>query len=194
MQTVRILSSELKIQPASLQRKIDRKGLGKFKIDEELPEDVISFVVNERSEKSSTYTPVLKERPSQAKKSIKKKIKKSTLQQRLSSDWLIIAVLIVILFADMTAFAIIGQHEFSERISFSPLLFAVIGLATGIGSVVTYNRIEDQRTAEIWKYIFGVLQFLVFSLAINESWFFAELTMTSMFVLVFIGVQRSIKK
>lgn len=122
------------------------------------------------------------------------KIESSTLQKKLSADWLIVLVLVVILFADMFAFGSIGHHGFGKRIRFAALFFSVIGLATGIGSVVTYNRIKDLRTAEIWKWCFGVMQFCVFLLAINEEWFWAEMIMTSMFVLVFIGVQRSIKK
>lgn len=117
-----------------------------------------------------------------------------SLQQRLSADWLVIVVLLVILWADMFAFGSIGHHEFGDKITFAAVVFSIIGLATGIGSVVTYNRIKDAKTAEIWKWCFGVLQFAVFSLAINEQWVFAEMVMTSMFVLVFIGVQRSIKK
>jgi len=118
----------------------------------------------------------------------------STLQRKLSSDWLIVFVLLVILFADMIAFSIIGEHEFKGKIPFAKVVFAVLGLATGIGSVVTYNRIQEFKLSEIWKWTFGVLQFLVFNLTINENWFFAETVMTLMFVLVFIGVQRSIKK
>lgn len=118
----------------------------------------------------------------------------SRLQQRLSSDWLIVVVLLVILCADMIAFSIIGHNSFKEVLPSANIIFAVIGLATGIGSVVTYNRIKEVKLAEIWKWIFGVLQFCVFSFAINEQWFYAETIMTIMFVLVFIGVQRSIKK
>lgn len=118
----------------------------------------------------------------------------SHLQKKLSSDWLIIVVLLTILCADMIAFGIIGHHNFSKIIPYSHVIFAIIGLATGIGSVVTYNRIKEFKLAEIWKWIFGILQFCVFSFAINENWFLAETVMTLMFVLVFIGVQRSIKK
>lgn len=193
-QTVRTLSSELGILPSSLKRKIDRKGFGKFSFDEKLPEFVIGVIQGEEKPQSDVVVPVLEDRPAQRTKRAKNKVKKIKLQEHLSSDWLIIAVLIVILFADMTAFAIIAQNRFSDSIWFAPFMFAMIGLATGLGAVVTYNRIEDGKLAERWKIAFGVLQFLVFSLAINESWFFAELTMTSMFVLVFIGVQRSIKK
>lgn len=119
---------------------------------------------------------------------------KTDLQEKLSSDWLIVVVLLTILCADMLAFSIIGHQEFSDRIPFAGVLFAIIGFATGIGSVVTYNRIENKRLAETWKWFFGFLQFLVFSFAVNEKWFYGETTMTLMFVLVFISVQRSIKK
>lgn len=122
------------------------------------------------------------------------KVESSTLQRKLSADWLIVVVLVVILFADMFAFGSIGHHSFGKRIKFAAIFFSIIGLATGIGSVVTYNRIKDLRTAETWKWCFGIMQFCVFLLAINEEWFWAEMVMTSMFVLVFIGVQRSIKK
>lgn len=121
------------------------------------------------------------------------KTKAIPLQKRLSSDVLIVCVLVIILWADMLAFSSIGMHEFADKVPYPGIVFAIIGLATGIGSVVTYNRIKDTRTAEVWKWCFGALQFAVFSLSINEIWFYAELTMTFMFVVVFVGVQRSIK-
>lgn len=205
--TIRQLSEKLAIQPASLKRKISRKGLGSFNLDEVLPVGITSYLTDDISDDAvitikapdphvqlfDAVVKEVKESPAKRIKTAKKKTLPS-LQERLSADWLIISVLVVILFADMTAFAIIGQHEFSGKITGSAFIFAVIGLATGVGSVVTFNRIEEKQTAEAWKWIFGILQFFVFSLAINEVWFYAELIMTSMFVLVFIGVQRSIKK
>lgn len=116
------------------------------------------------------------------------------LQERLSADWLVIVVLLVLLWCDMFAFGAIGAKEWGAKIPYAGIIFSIIGLASGIGSVVTYNRIENINTAEVWKWIFGALQFAVFILVINERWFYAEMVMTSMFVLVFIGVQRSIKK
>ena len=116
------------------------------------------------------------------------------LKEHLSADWLIVAVLIIILWCDMFAFGVIGGHEFGDKISYAGFIFSIIGLATGIGSVVTFNRISNDNLAETWKWIFGVLQFSVFSLTVNEYWFWAETVMTLMFVLVFVGVQRAIKK
>jgi len=121
-------------------------------------------------------------------------LSKKNLQEKLSSDWLIVIVLLTILCADMIAFSIIGHNSFKDALPYPHIIFAVIGLATGIGSIVTYNRIEKKAVGEFWKWLFGVLQFCVFSFATNESWRFAETTMTIMFVLVFVGVQRSIKK
>ena len=135
-----------------------------------------------------------KKEPDIEEKKKEKKKPASDLQTKLSSDWLIIAVMVVILWCDMFAFGAIGQNQFSHISKFAGFLFAIIGLATGIGSVVTYNRIKNETTAEAWKYIFALLQFSVFALVINQKFFFAELVMTSMFVAVFVGVQRSIKK
>lgn len=130
-------------------------------------------------------------KPQQRKES---RVKKATLQDRLSADWLVLLVLGVILWADMFAFGTIGNQNFGTKIPYAGVLFSIIGLATGIGSVVTFNRIKDVKIANLWKWLFGLLQFSVFSLAINEQWFYAEIIMTLMFVFVFIGAQRSIKK
>lgn len=157
--------------------------IDEFKNEEPRKENVVEFDLNSK-----------KDFPSCRVHSELKLNQLSTLQRKLSSDWLIVFVLIVILFADMIAFGIIGEHEFQGKIPAAKIVFAVLGLATGIGSVVTYNRIQEFKLSEIWKWAFGVLQFLVFNLTINENWFFAETVMTLMFVLVFIGVQRSIKK
>jgi len=118
----------------------------------------------------------------------------TTLQKRLSSDWLIVFVLLVILTIDMIIFSIIGEINFKEKIPFASILFAVIGLATGIGSIATYARIQEERIANIWKWCFSFLQFLIFILTINEHFFLAETVLTTMVCLVFIGVQKSIKK
>lgn len=120
--------------------------------------------------------------------------KKVTLQDRLSADYLVLVVLGVILCADMFAFGTIGDHNFGTKIPFAGVMFSIIGMATGIGSVVTFNRIKNNKISNGWKWIFGLMQFSVFSLTVNDQWFYAEIVMTSMFVLVFIGVQRSIKK
>lgn len=44
MQTIRTIAADLGIQEASLQRRIQRKGLGSFKPDQELPEEVLKFL------------------------------------------------------------------------------------------------------------------------------------------------------
>ena len=121
--------------------------------------------------------------------------KKKHLQEKFSADWLVVTVLVTILGADMFAFGAIGFNEFGEKAGgwWVCIPFALMGLATGFGSVVTYNRISDEKLAVWWKSIFGTLQFTVFALVVNEQWFWAELVMTSMFVIVFIGVQRSVK-
>lgn len=118
---------------------------------------------------------------------------KTNLQKRLSADWLILSVLIVIIGADMFSFATIGDYEFGSKFVYSWVFFAVMGLAVGLGSIVTYNRIEDKKTANAWKVVFGILQFLLFEFVINEWLVSGGFVMASMFVLVFVGAQRSIK-
>lgn len=122
------------------------------------------------------------------------KPKRKTIQQRLSSDWLVGLVLAIILFADVFAFSVIGDHEFGEKFSLSFAFFGVMGFATGVGSMISYSRIQDEKLSNAWKWFFGVLQFSVFFLATNEFWIAAEVVMTAMFVFVSMGVQRSIKK
>lgn len=119
--------------------------------------------------------------------------KKTDLQTRLSADWLVLTVLAIILLMDVFVFGAIGQHEFGEKVPMSWMFFGVIGFATGIGSISTYNRIEKIRVAETWKYIFSVMQLLVFMLTMNEVWFWAEVVMSLMVVTVFTGTQRAIK-
>jgi len=119
--------------------------------------------------------------------------KKTDLQTRLSADWLIMSVLIVILFADVISFGLIGDHEIGDRFQYSWIFFGIMGLATGLGSIVTYNRIQDEKLAVTWKITFGVLQFSVFEFAVNEIWVAGGVVMMLMLVLVFIGAQRSIK-
>lgn len=133
--------------------------------------------------------------PESPKKAIPAPIikQKTNLQKRLSADWLIVFVLLVILGADAFAFGTIGSVEFGDVSSYSWAFFAILGVSTGIGSIVTYNRIEDDKTANTWKLVFGVLQFLIFELAINDCYMAGGAVMATMFVLVFIGVQRSIK-
>jgi len=79
----------------------------------------------------------------QEEKIVRRKNRKTTLQDRLSADWLVILVLFVILFADMFAFGTIGNHNFGTKIKYSAVIFSIIGLATGVGSVITYNRIKN---------------------------------------------------
>jgi len=164
----------------------------KFSPEEPVEKSIVSASDDAPAAIEVKDAPIIKKAEKRPQRSKDRQI--STLQERLSADWLIVVVLLVILWADMFAFGSIGHHEFGDKIKYSAVVFSIIGLATGIGSVVTYNRIKNVKTAEIWKWCFGVLQFAVFSLAINEQWVIAEMVMTSMFVLVFIGVQRSIKK
>ena len=132
--------------------------------------------------------------PQKALKQVVRKPKRSTLQQNLSSDGLAILVLIVLLFADSLAFGIIGHNKFNYITQYIGVLFSILGLTTGIGAIVTYLRIEKVSIAEGWKYLFGVCQFLVFFLAVNQYWFLAEIVMTLMFVFSFMGVLKSIRK
>lgn len=112
------------------------------------------------------------------------------LQKKLSADWLIVVVMLVILLADGFAFGVIGHHNFG-KIPFAGVAFGVIGLATGVGSIATYNRVKDMVLAERWKYVFAVLQFAVFTAAVNEWWTAGEIVMGLMFVTVFAGVQAA---
>ena len=196
MNTLSQIAEAQNVQVASLKKKLSRNEKpSKFAPDEILPSGIIEFLTQSNGNGAPLSVPP-KSVPSQPKvrKTRQKALKRPDLQERLSNDWLILVVLFVILWADMFAFGAIGQQNFSDRLSFAAFFFALIGLATGVGSVVTYNRIQETKTAEAWKWIFGILQFTVFALVVNEAWFWAELIMTSMFVLVFIGVQRSIKK
>lgn len=122
--------------------------------------------------------------------------RRKTLREKLSADWLVMLVLLVILWVDMFSFAAVGSHGFGinfvEYSSIITVAFAIIGLATGIGSIVSYNRIKDQNAAEAWKWLFGSMQFIIFESVVNEWWKVSEFTMAAMFVLVFIGVQRAI--
>ena len=122
--------------------------------------------------------------------------RRKTLREKLSADWLVMLVLLVILWVDMFSFAAVGSHgfgtKFAEYSSAITVAFSIIGLATGIGSIVSYNRIKDQNAAEAWKWLFGSMQFIIFEGVVNEWWKVSEFTMAAMFVLVFIGVQRAI--
>jgi len=196
--TIGELAEEKGVNVESLKKKLRRGNMEVPGEAQTLSAELIRFLTSD-GRRSSQINVTVKPSGTPTKKSVprQKGLKRphnNNLQKRLSADWLIMLVLLVILWADMFAFGVIGHNEFKNKIDYSAIFFSIIGLATGIGSVVTYNRIKDNRTAEIWKWCFGVMQFSVFSLAINEQWFFAEMVMTSMFVLVFIGVQRSIKK
>ena len=119
--------------------------------------------------------------------------KKTDLQTILSANWMVIVVLLVILWVDMFCFGVIGDHEFGEKWPLSWLPFSLIGLAVGFGSIVTYNRISNEKTANTWKYVFGGLQLLLFEFVINEWLVLSGGVAGLMFVIVSIGTQRSIK-
>ncbi len=93
----------------------------------------------------------------------------------------------------MFCFGVIGNHEFGEKWSLAWLPFSIIGLAVGFGSIVTYNRIQEEATANKWKYIFGFLQLCLFEFVINEWLIMSGGVAGLMFVIVSIGTQRSIK-
>lgn len=114
------------------------------------------------------------------------------LRVSLSRPWLVISVIIVILFADMFAFGYVAFDQWGS--AWVAAGFVVLGFATGIGAVVTYNRIEDLKSAERWKYIFGALQFTLFEFAVNDLFTLAKLLIGVMFVASFMGALRSIRK
>jgi hypothetical protein len=205
--TTSSIASKAKVSTRTIQRRIEKFNTSnhsheKHQIGKDIPASstaLIQYLESEfhisLSENQEYKTPEGAVRI--AKHIAKPKKQKATtptaLQVRLSADWIVIVVLIIVLGADMIAFALIGNHEFSENIPFAWAFFALLGFATGTGSVITYNRIKDETISFRWKIFFSILQYSVFSFSINERWFLAELVMTLMFVTVFVGVQRSIK-
>lgn len=180
-------SKETVMAATKLVKELSGKDFGSEKVHEE------KIIIRPASEprRSDKYDKL--RFPDKKTKPKSRKPGKSNLQQRLSADWLILTILIVILGADMFSFAVVGDYEFGDKFIHSWVFFAVMGLAVGLGSIVTYNRIEDNLTANAWKITFGILQFAIFESVINEWMVCAGVVMAIMFVLVFVGAQRSIK-
>lgn len=129
-----------------------------------------------------------------------KRKKKVDLQTRLSADWLIMLVILSILASDMVSFYVLSDAAYGGRLPFVPFFFAPLGLICGIGAVVTYNRIENTWLAELWKYGFAVLQFVLFEFALAEmsgdhfQFISGQTVMSFTQVAVFTGALRSIKR
>lgn len=68
--TIRTLSSQLGIQPASLQRRITRKGLPSYKIDDILPDTVVILFTQSDQPSSDTIIQKKEDRPAQRTKSL----------------------------------------------------------------------------------------------------------------------------
>lgn len=66
--TLRNLATQLGVKTTSLQRKLKRKSLGKYGIDDELPEDVTLILKGEKP-KEGSIPPVSQKKPVQPKKS-----------------------------------------------------------------------------------------------------------------------------
>lgn len=118
---------------------------------------------------------------------------KTSLQYKLSSDWLVIVVISVMLIADATAFYIITDNSIGNISKLFAPAFAVLGFFTGLGGVITYARIKNKTTAEVWKWIFAFFQAAAFLSAINFWWSFGKVVITVMMSSVFAGVITSVK-
>ena len=127
--------------------------------------------------------------------SIRKRQKKSiSLRKRLSSDVLVISVLVVMLMSDMVAFYLITNYSFGDLPDWLPRCFAIVGLAVGVGGVITFSRIKNERHAEFWKWIFAFFQAAVFICALFQYWDFGKVILTIMTSTVFAGVVTSVRE
>lgn len=119
----------------------------------------------------------------------------------LGSDILALWVICSMLIADMIAFYVIAESQYQGKTQYPGILFAYIGLACGIGAAITYYRIPDHKKifntemklSESWKWLFGLLQFICFEVAMGMKITEWETVMPLTLVLVFMGVLKSVK-
>lgn len=114
------------------------------------------------------------------------------LQKQLSANWLIKWVLYSLILADGIAFAVIADRKI--EMNYVEQGFFYLGVMCGVGAIAMYCKIKKFKDAETFKYIYGLLQFIVFEVAIQTSLFSWETCMTIMIIVVEMGVMHSIRK
>ena len=183
----------------TVQRRLKAAGMD-YSIHADVPDD---FVIQKGKTGRKHSAPTkAQERPKITRESKLRRLQristpyvsKSNLSAHLSRDWLAITVICTLLLVDVFSFSVIGHNRFSQDYAQSGIAFGIIGFACGIGSVVTYNRIKDEAIANRWKYVFACFQFFVFLCAANKLWTVGEVVLSLMFVVVFVGVQKSVKQ
>lgn len=118
--------------------------------------------------------------------------KEDWLQNLLQHPRLILFVLLSILLIDAVSIGTIGDRLFGEKIDYAFYLFGFVGFVCGIGAVVSYVRIQNRQTANIWKWTFAVFQFVAFEVAMGAG-FGWDIVLPIMMSSVFISILKSVK-
>lgn len=121
----------------------------------------------------------------------KKKKPVRTLAQKLTSDPVVTSVILVLLGADAICFGTIADNAFPDWGWVAIAIYAVIGFAVGVASIISYVRIKNE--AELWKWAFAIFQLLVF-LSAKFAWWNMGKVLTAVGITVsFAGVITSLR-
>lgn len=152
------------------------------------------------SDKPEPPPPPPPRNPDKPKKTPKRKLntkvktptRAAELQATLSHNWLVLLVLFSLILADGVAFSVIAQKAI-DSIQYVGLIFFYIGIICGVGIMVMYAKVKSFMLAEVFKYIYGLLQFVVFEVAIKAKFWSWETCMTFMIVFIGMGVMYTIR-